>query len=65
MFKKSGKGFNKAFCINEDCPNFLPEDKRGYRKKTASADKKTDETTTKTAKKTAKSTAAKTAGKKK
>ena len=65
MFKKSGKGFNKAFCINEDCPNFLPEDKRGYRKKTAAADKKTDETTTKTAKKTAKSTAAKTAGKKK
>lgn len=65
MFKKSGKGFNKAFCINEDCPNFLPEDKRGYRKKTASADKKTDETTTKTAKKTAKSTAAKTSGKKK
>ena len=65
MFKKSGKGFNKAFCINEDCPNFLPEDKRGYRKKTASADKKTDEKTTKTAKKTAKSTAAKTAGKKK
>ena len=65
MFKKSGKGFNKAFCINEDCPNFLPEDKRGYRKKTASADKKTDETTTKTAKKTAKSTAAKSSGKKK
>ena len=65
MFKKSGKGFNKAFCINEDCPNFLPEDKRGYRKKTASADKKTDEKTTKTAKKTAKSTAAKTSGKKK
>ena len=34
MFKKSGKGFNRPFCINPDCPNFLPEDKRGYRKKT-------------------------------
>ena len=65
MFKKSGSGPLKSFCINEDCPNFLPEDKRGYRKKTASADKKTDEKTTKTAKKTAKSTAAKTSGKKK
>ncbi len=33
MFKKSGKGRMKAFCINESCPNFLPEDKRGYYKK--------------------------------
>jgi DNA topoisomerase-1 len=33
MFKKSGRGNQKAFCINADCPNFLPEDKRGYRKK--------------------------------
>ena len=33
MFKKSGKGRNKPFCINESCPNFLPEDKRGYYKK--------------------------------
>jgi DNA topoisomerase-1 len=35
MFKKSGKGYRKPFCINEKCPNFLPEDKRGYRKKAA------------------------------
>ena len=35
MFKKSGRGFNKPFCINEECPNFLPEDKRGYKRKTA------------------------------
>jgi DNA topoisomerase-1 len=35
MFKKSGKGFKKAFCINEECPKFVPEEKRGYRKKTA------------------------------
>lgn len=34
LFKKSGKGFKKPFCINEACPNFLPEDKRGYKKKT-------------------------------
>ena len=35
MFKKSGKGRNKPFCINEACSNFLPEDKRGYYKKPA------------------------------
>ena len=33
MFKKAGKGRNKPFCINENCSNFLPEDKRGYYKK--------------------------------
>ncbi len=33
LFKKSGRGRNKPFCINESCPNFLPEDKRGYYKK--------------------------------
>lgn len=69
MFKKSGKGFNKPFCINEDCPNFLPEDKRGYKKKTAATDKKTEEKpakkTTKTAKTTGKSATTKSAGKKK
>ena len=35
LFKKSGRGPLKAFCINEECPNFVPEDKRGYQKKTA------------------------------
>ena len=35
MFKKSGRGFNKPFCINEQCKNFLPEDKRGYKKAAA------------------------------
>jgi DNA topoisomerase-1 len=34
LFKKSGRGFKKPFCANEACPNFLPEDKRGYKKKT-------------------------------
>ena len=34
MFKKSGRGFKKPFCINPDCANFTPEDKRGgYKKK--------------------------------
>ena len=34
LFKKSGRGFKKPFCINSECPNFLPEDQRGYKKKT-------------------------------
>ena len=34
MFKLSGKGQRKPFCINEQCPDFLPEEKRGYKKKT-------------------------------
>ena len=34
LFKKSGRGFKKPFCINPECPNFLPEDQRGYKKKT-------------------------------
>ena len=37
MFKKSGKGRMKPFCVNEKCSRFLPEDQRGYyKKKTAS-----------------------------
>ena len=35
LFKLSGRGKKSPFCINEECPNFLPEDKRGYRKKAA------------------------------
>jgi len=38
MFKLSGRGQRKPFCINEECPNFLPEDKRGYRRKKAGSD---------------------------
>ena len=33
LFKKSGRGRMKSFCINEKCPRFLPEDQRGYYKK--------------------------------
>ena len=39
LFKKSGKGRMKPFCINETCSKFLPEDQRGYyKKKTAAAE---------------------------
>ena len=54
LFKKSGRGRMKPFCINEKCEHFLPEDKRGYYKKADSKesdDKKTKKTTKKTTKK--------------
>ena len=56
MFKKSGKGRNKPFCVNENCSNFLPEDKRGYYKKAAKdqAEEKPQKAAKKTAKKTTK-----------
>ena len=33
LFKRSGKGRMKPFCVNEHCSRFLPEDRRGYYKK--------------------------------
>ncbi len=52
MFKKSGKGRNKPFCINAQCSNFLPEDKRGYYKKApkTEGEEKPKKTTKKTKK---------------
>ena len=38
MFKLSGRGARKPFCVNPECEAFVPEEKRGYRRK-ASADK--------------------------
>jgi len=38
LFKKSGRGRMKPFCINEECEDFLPEDKRGYYKKKEEAE---------------------------
>ena len=36
MFKKSGRGFKRPFCINPDCANLTPEEARGgYQKKAA------------------------------
>ncbi|MDD7492360.1 MAG: type I DNA topoisomerase [Clostridiales bacterium] len=44
MFKRSGKGAMKPFCANPECSNFLPEDKRGYRRRsTASGEAATAE----------------------
>ena len=66
MFKKSGKGYKRPYCINEACPNFLPEEKRGYVKKAADAKKDGEKDAKKTVKKTAakKSTTKKTTTKK-
>lgn len=73
LFRRSGRGRSKAFCINEKCPLFVPEDKRGYKKKPAAkpaegeadASAETAEAEAKTAAKkpAAKKTAAKTAAK--
>ena len=59
MFKKSGRGFKRPFCINSACENFLPEEKRGYPKKKDEGEEKAAE------KKTAKKPAAKKAAEKK
>ena len=74
MFKHSGRGPLKSFCINEECPNFVPEDKRSYKKKTPEekaeaearkAEKKAAAEEKKAAAAAAKKTAAKTAATKK
>ena len=66
MFKKSGRGYKRPFCINESCSNFTPEEKRGgYKKKTEGeaaaepAEKKTSEKKTAEKKTAAKKPAAK------
>ena len=43
LFKHSGRGRKKPFCINESCPEFVPEEKRSYRRKASgqSAEEKT------------------------
>ena len=47
MFKKAGRGAKKPYCINEQCSNFTPEEKRGGWRK--SADGKTETAKKKTA----------------
>ena len=37
MFKRSGRGFKRPYCINPECENFVPEEKRGYTRKSAAA----------------------------
>ena len=41
LFKKSGRGRMKPFCINENCSHFLPEEKRGYYKKSPGGEEET------------------------
>ena len=64
LFKHSGRGPLKSFCINEACTNFVPEDQRVYKKKTpeekaAAAAKKAAGKKTTSPKTTAKKTTAK------
>ena len=66
MFKKSGKGYKRPYCINPACANFVPEEKRGYVKKTVSSDAPAAEDNAEkkpAAKKASKATAAKKASK--
>ena len=63
LFKKSGKGRMKPFCINETCSKFLPEDQRGYYKKKTAAEG--EEAPEAEEKKTAKKSSAKKTGEKK
>ena len=55
LFKKSGRGFKKPFCINPECPAFVPEEKRGgfRKKKTEAADTVPTEQGTEAAQETA------------
>ena len=47
IFKPSGKGQKKGFCINEECSAFVPEDKRGYKKKSTAKKTTSKKTATK------------------
>ena len=51
LFKKSGRGRMKPFCINEKCSHFLPEDQRGYYKKKTGAEQPEEKTAKKSTKK--------------
>ena len=67
MFKKSGRGAKKPFCIHEGCGNFTPEEKRGGWQKKESASEPAEEKKTAAKKTPAKkaSTAKKSAAAKK
>lgn len=49
MFKRSGRGASKPFCMNEACANYVPEEQRAYKKK-AAAEKKPETEKAKTTK---------------
>ncbi len=44
LFKKAGRGAMKPFCINESCPDFLPEERRGYKRRMPKATTESVET---------------------
>ena len=49
MFKKSGKGYKRPYCINPACERFVPEEKRGYTRKTAASETPEEQPEEKTA----------------
>ena len=66
MFKRSGRGYKRPYCVNPSCSNFLPEDQRGYPKKKTDENGENGESAdvTETEEEAAAKTAAKTAAKK-
>ena len=64
MFKKSGRGYKRPYCINEECSNFTPEEKRGgYQKKAKTEDAEVSKTAVKKTAAKKKTTAKKSAAK--
>ena len=51
LFKPSGRGARKPFCVNEACPDFVPEEKRKYTKRGSSGKAASDAGTEKPAEK--------------
>ena len=64
LFKRSGRGPLKSFCINEECPAFVPEEKRKYPKKKTDDPELTGETKKQSAGKKKSSKASDKSGKK-
>ena len=64
LFKRSGRGRNKPYCINEQCKAFVPEDQRGYKKKAPAEESAGEELQTEEKKPSKKTSAKKTAAKK-
>ena len=59
MFKKSGRGAKKPYCINEECSNFTPEEKRGGWVKKPAAEGESEQAPAEAEEKPKKSAAAK------
>lgn len=49
LFKHSGRGPLKSFCINEECSAFVPEEKRSFKKKADTEKTETEKADTKKA----------------